>query len=166
MTDRVDVVVEIPRGSRNKYEFDETTGAMRFDRRLPGSFAFPADYGFVPGALGSDDEPLDALVLMVEPTFPGVRVSCRLIGVFWLRIGERREAKLVCVPEGEPAYDGVDDVDELSRHQREELGNFFDIYRSLDPDSEATSEGSEGARTATRVLAEARERAAGQPAQG
>ncbi|MCE3553650.1 inorganic diphosphatase [Pseudonocardia sp. RS11V-5] len=161
MTDRVDVVVEIPWGSRNKYEYDESAGVMRFDRRLPGSFAFPADYGFVPGALGTDDEPLDALVLMVEPTFPGVRVSCRLVGVFWLRIGERREAKLVCVPEGDPAYDGVDDMSGLSRHQRAELGNFFDIYRSLDPDSEATSEGSEGAEAAARVLTQARQRAAG-----
>ena len=124
----IDVVVETPRGSRNKYEMDEKSGVIRLDRRLPGSFAFPADYGYVPDTIGSDDEPLDALVLLVEPTFPGVRVRCRPIGLFWIRAGERREAKLVCVPEGEPAYQDIHDLAELAQHERDELGNFFDIY--------------------------------------
>jgi inorganic pyrophosphatase len=154
----IDVVVETPRGSRNKYEMDEKSGVIRLDRRLPGSFAFPADYGYVPDTIGSDDEPLDALVLLVEPTFPGVRVRCRPIGLFWIRAGERREAKLVCVPEGEPAYQDIHDLAELAQHERDELGNFFDIYRSLDEHSDAVSEGPENADAAATVLAEARER--------
>jgi inorganic pyrophosphatase len=157
--DSVDVVVEIPRGSRNKYELDEARGVIRFDRRLPGSFAFPADYGFVPGTAGSDGEPLDALVLVVEPTYPGVWVRCRPIGVFWIRIGDRREAKLVCVPQGEPGYDKITNLSELAEYQRNELGNFFDVYRSLDEHSDAASEGSEDAEAAVRVLAQARARA-------
>lgn len=156
----VDVVVEIPRGSRNKYELDEARGVIRLTRRLPGSFAFPADYGFVPGAVGSDDEPLDALVLTIEPTYPGVWVRCRPIGVFWIRSGERREAKVVCVPEGEPAYEGITNLSQLPEYQRNELGNFFDVYRSLDEHAEVISDGHEDADAAACVLAQARARAA------
>lgn len=83
MDDIVEVVVETPRNSRNVYEADDH-GRVRFDRRLPGSFAYPADYGYIVGATGSDGEPLDALVLMLEPTYPGVRVRARVVGVFWI----------------------------------------------------------------------------------
>ena len=102
----VDVVVEVPRGSRNKYEVDRN-GQVRFDRRLPGAFAFPADYGYIPGAVGSDGEPLDALLLVVEPTYPGIRVRARVVGVFWVITGHGREAKMICVPQGDPAYEGL-----------------------------------------------------------
>jgi inorganic pyrophosphatase len=101
----VEVVVEVPRGSRNKLEIDDD-GIVRFERRLPESVTFPADYGFVPGTSAFDGERLDALVLMPEPTYPGVRVRGRLIGVFWLMTGHGREPKLVVVPAGEPVYDG------------------------------------------------------------
>jgi inorganic pyrophosphatase len=151
----IDVVVETPRGSRNKYEIDEQTGLVWLDRRLPGAFAFPADYGYVPGAFGSDDEPLDALVLTVEPTYPGVRVRARPIGVFWLLTGHGREAKLVCVPEGEPAYVEIEDLSQLPAHQLAEIANFFDIYRSLDQDSATKFDGYEGAVAAQRVLTRA-----------
>lgn len=146
MTGAVDVVIEIPRGSRNKLEYDAERGVMRFDRRLPGGFAFPADYGYVPGTAGSDGEPLDALVLLVEPTYPGVWVSTRLIGVFWIMTGHGREAKLLCVPAGEPAYDGIADVEQLPEHVLTEIGNFFDVYRRLDAHSHTSYEGHEGAR--------------------
>jgi inorganic pyrophosphatase len=152
----VEIVIETPRGSRNKYEHDLEQNVMRLDRRLPGSFAFPADYGYVPETEGSDGEPLDALVLAVEPTYPGVRVTARPIGVVWLRTGDRREAKLVCVPEGEPAYDDVGDISELPKHLRAEVENFFDIYRSLDEHSDARSDGIEGAAAAQDVLSKAR----------
>jgi inorganic pyrophosphatase len=152
----VEVVVETPRGSRNKYEHDLEQNVMRLDRRLPGSFAFPADYGYVPDTKGSDGEPLDALVLTVEPTYPGVRVMARPIGVVWIRVGDRREAKLVCVPEGEPAYDDVGSIGELPKHLRAEVENFFDIYRSLDEHSDARSDGIEDAAAAQDVLATAR----------
>lgn len=112
MDEIVDVVVETPRSSRNKYEVD-ARGEVRFDRRLPGAFSFPADYGYVLGASGSDGEPLDALVLMIEPTYPGVRVRARVIGVFWISTGHGREAKLVCVPEGDVAYRDVHEITQL-----------------------------------------------------
>jgi inorganic pyrophosphatase len=155
-TETVEVVIETPRGSRNKYEHDLEQDVMRLDRRLPGSFAFPADYGYVPETTGSDGEPLDALVLTVEPTYPGVRVTARAIGVVWIRTRDRREAKLVCVPEGEPAYRDVGTITELPEHLRAEVENFFDIYRSLDEHSDARSDGIEGATAAQNVLTDAR----------
>ncbi len=151
----VEVVVEVPRGSRNKYEVD-AHGTVRFDRRLPGSFAFPADYGFVPGTVSSDGEPLDALVLMVESTYPGVRVRARVVGVFWVMTGHGREAKLVCLPEGDPAYAGIEDLDQLPEHQLTEIAHFFDIYRDLDPDKTVHSDGRDGAQVALSTLADCR----------
>ena len=152
----VEVVVETPRGSRNKYEIG-SDGAVRFERRLPGAFAFPADYGFVPGTRGSDGEPLDAVVLLVEPALPGVRVRGRAIGVFWLRTGHGREAKLVCVPDEDPAYREVQDLADLPAAQLAEIGHFFDSYRDLDPDKDVSCEGSDGAAAAASVLEEARQ---------
>jgi inorganic pyrophosphatase len=153
----VDVVVEVPRGSRNKYEVDPD-GVVRFDRRLPGAFAFPADYGYIPGTVGSDGDPLDALVLMVEPTYPGVRVRSRVAGVFWIMTRHGREAKMICVPEGDPAYDGVVDLADLPAHQLVEIAHFFDIYRDLDPDQEVRCDGRDRAEVALRTLAESRAR--------
>ncbi len=152
----VEVVVEVPRGSRNTYEVD-AGGVVRFDRRLPGAFSFPADYGYVPGTTSSDGEPLDALVLMVEPTYPGVRVRARLVGLFWIRTGGgRREAKLVCVPADDPAYADVDELDDLPEHQLIEIAHFFDIYRDLDPGKDVSCDGRDGVEAALQVLAVAR----------
>jgi inorganic pyrophosphatase len=149
--DLVDVVVETPRNSRNVYEVDRQ-GRVRFDRRLPGSFAYPADYGYVLGASGSDGEPLDALVLMPEPTYPGVRVRARVVGVFWIMTGHGREAKLVCVPDGDPAYQEVSDLGQLPEHQLTEISHFFDIYRDLDPGKDVSSDGRDGAAVAVQLV--------------
>jgi inorganic pyrophosphatase len=151
----VEVVVETPRNSRNKYEVDEN-GAVRFDRRLPGAFAFPADYGFLPGTVSSDGEALDALVLMVEPTYPGIRVRARVIGVFWIMTAHGREAKIVCVPEGDPAYEDVTDLGQLPRHQLTEIEHFLDIYRDLDPGKDVRADGSDGAAVAVGVVEQSR----------
>ncbi len=152
MEDVVEVVVETPRSSRNVYEVDPQ-GGVRFDRRLPGSFAFPADYGYVVGATGSDGEPLDALVLMLEATYPGVRVRARVVGVFWIVTGKgRREAKLVCVPDGDPAFRDVTELEQLPEHQLQEIAHFFDIYRDLDPGKDVRCDGRDGAVVAVEVL--------------
>jgi inorganic pyrophosphatase len=92
------------------------------------------------------------LVLTIEPTYPGVRVRARPIGVFWILTGHGREAKLVCVPDGEPAYADVKDLSQLPAHQLAEIANFFDIYRSLDQDSRTQYDGHEGAAAAQQVL--------------
>ena len=154
----VDVVVEIPRGSRNKYEYDEERGVMRFDRRLLGAIGFPADYGFVPDTIGTDGDALDALVLLDEPTYPGVWVASRPVGVSWIGTSDGKEAKLLCVPEGEPAYADVHDLADLPTHLREEIQHFFSIYQQLDDGGGSTNEGQDGREVALRVLAESRER--------
>jgi inorganic pyrophosphatase len=151
MDDSVEVVVETPRNSRNVYEVDHD-GRTWFDRRLPGSFAYPADYGYVVGASGSDGEPLDALVLMAEATYPGVRVRARVVGLFWIVTGHGREAKLVCVPDGDPSYQGITELAQLPDHQRLEIAHFFDIYRDLDPGKNVWCDGQGDAAAAIALL--------------
>ncbi len=157
-SDEVDVVVESPRGSRNKYEFDEERGVMRLDRRILGAVAFPADYGFVPGTVGEDGEPLDALVLLDEPTYPGIWVSARVVGVSWIGTRTGREAKLLCVAVGDPAYEDIHDLPDLPGHVVREIGQFFDVYKRLDDGTTTTDEGQDGREVAIRVLAAARNR--------
>lgn len=130
-THQVDVVVEIPRGSRNKYEIDDE-GVVRLNRRVFGPVAFPADYGFIQGATGSDGDALDALVLLDEPTFPGVHVRARVIGGYRLRIGDALEDKIVCVAVTDPAWDETHELDDLTASTREEIGAFFTMYRRLE----------------------------------
>lgn len=154
----VDVVVEVPRGSRNKYEYDEERGVMRFDRRLVGSIGFPADYGYVTDTLGTDGDALDALVLMDEPTYPGVWVTARPVGVSWLGSDDGREAKLICVPDSEPAYLHVQDLDDLPDHVCNEIRQFFAIYQELGLGSGSSDEGQDGRPAALEVLEQARER--------
>jgi inorganic pyrophosphatase len=156
--DLVDVVVEVPRGSRNKYEHDGERGVMRFDRRILGAIGFPADYGFVPETVATDGDALDALVLLDEPTYPGVWVASRPIGVSWIGTPEGREAKLLCVPDGEPAYAHVTCLADLPEHVGDEIRQFFGIYTRLDDGPASTDEGQEGRESALHVLAESRER--------
>ena len=126
-----DVVVEIPRGSRNKYEASED-GTIWFDRRLGGPAGFPGDYGYVIGADGEDGDALDALVLVEEATFPGVHIPCRVIGGYLLRVGKIEETKLLAVPERDHHVDHLQDLEDLPAAFREELDAFFTAYRMLE----------------------------------
>lgn len=127
----VDVVVEIPRGSRNKYEMADD-GTIWLDRRLGGPAAFPGDYGYVVDVRGEDGDLLDALVLLDEGTFPGVRMRCRVIGSYRLRVGDIEESKLVCVPVRDHHQDHLRDLADLSGSFRRELDAFFEAYRMLE----------------------------------
>lgn len=129
--DIVDVVVEIPRGSRNKYE-EADDGTMWFDRRLGGPTGFPGDYGYVVGLEGEDGDALDALVLLEEPTFPGIHIRCRVIGSYLLGVGEIQETKLICVPQQDHHQDHLRDLDDLPPNFLEELDAFFETYRMLE----------------------------------
>ncbi len=159
----VDVVIETTQGSKHKYEYDHRLGAMRLDRRLYSAVSFPADYGFVAGTEGADGEPLDALVLLEDPTFPGCWVRARVVGVFWIRYdkeGEsRREAKIIAVAEGDPNFEEVRDLDQLPRHLLAELENFFDVYKMLEPGTSPAPDGYESQQAALREVRAARDRA-------
>ena len=106
----LDVVIEIPRGSRNKYEYDHDAHVIRLDRRLFSATVYPADYGFVPDTLALDGDPLDVLVLLEDPTFPGCWVEVRAVGVFWMEDEKGPDAKILCVPSHDPSYDEVHDL--------------------------------------------------------
>ncbi|MFI9719668.1 inorganic diphosphatase [Streptomyces sp. NPDC052396] len=129
-----DVVVEIPQGSRNKYEMDHQRGRIRLDRLLFTSTRYPADYGYVEGTLGADGEPLDALVLAGgEPTFPGVVIRCRAIGMFRMRDEQGEDIKVLCVPAADPRQEHLRDLRHLPQFDRLEIQHFFEVYKELEP---------------------------------
>src|SRR6476661_8922485 len=128
-----DVTIEIPKGSRNKYEVDHETGRIRLDRRLFTSTAYPTDYGFVENTLGEDGDPLDALVILDEPTFPGCLIQCRAIGMFRMTDEKGGDDKLLCVPASDPRMDRLRDIHHVSEFDRLEIQHFFEVYKDLEP---------------------------------
>ena len=131
MSGTVTAVVEIPRGSRNKYEMDHETGEIWLDRTLFTATRYPADYGFVPHTLAEDGDPLDILVLGAE-TFPGCRIKARPIGVFLMEDQGDPDHKIIAVPAGDVRWQGIADVDDLDVHLRRELEHFFAVYKELE----------------------------------
>jgi inorganic pyrophosphatase len=159
MAERViDVVVEIPRGSRNKYEMDKERGVIRLDRRLFSATFYPADYGFIPDTLGEDGDPLDALVLLDDPTFPGCWVSARPVGVFWMEDDKGPDAKIICVPAGDPRWDHVAEIEDVPESMRAEIAHFFEVYKTLEPDKHSNTRGYEGTTAAWSEIDAALER--------
>ncbi len=126
------VIVEIPRGSRNKYEMDHETGEIYLDRMLFTATRYPADYGFFPHTLAEDGDPLDVLILVGEPTFPGCRIRVRPIGVFLMEDQGDPDHKIMAVPAGDPRWDTTKDIEDLSPHLRLELEHFFSVYKDLE----------------------------------
>lgn len=126
------MVVEIPRGSRNKYEMDHATGEIYLDRMLFTATRYPADYGFLPDTLAEDGDPLDVLVLTAEPTFPGCRIRIRPIGVFLMEDEGKPDHKIIAVPAGDPRWEEVSDVSHLDPHLTRELEHFFRVYKELE----------------------------------
>ncbi len=152
-----EVVVEIPKGSRNKYEIDHETGAVWLDRHLFTAMAYPADYGFVPHTLAEDGDPLDVLVLLDEPTVPGCHIRARAIGIFWMRDEAGPDAKLLAVPDGDPRWDRIQDRHDVPEHLLAEIGHFFEVYKALEP-SKTTEVGSWGDRAEALTELEAARR--------
>ena len=128
-----DVVIEIPKGQRNKYEMDHKTGRIRLDRMLFTSTRYPADYGFIEHTLADDGDPLDALVLLDEPTFPGCLISCRAIGMFRMRDEKGGDDKVLCVPATDPRMAHLHDIADVSEFDRLEIQHFFEVYKALEP---------------------------------
>ncbi|HXP33184.1 MAG TPA: inorganic diphosphatase [Acidimicrobiales bacterium] len=139
--DAIDVVIEIPTGSRNKYEYDHEQHVIRLDRRLFTATTYPADYGFVDDTLAGDGDPLDALVLVADPTFPGCVVRVRILGMFSMRDEKGVDAKLICVLEHDPQWDGAVDIEDVPEHLRNEIAHFFSIYKDLEPQKSTEVQG-------------------------
>jgi inorganic pyrophosphatase len=145
-----DVTIEIPKGQRNKYEMDKELGRIRLDRMLFTATRYPADYGFVEGTLGGDGDPLDALVLLDEPTFPGCLIRCRTIGMFKMTDEAGPDEKLLCVPVADVRQEHLRDIRHLPEFDRLEIQHFFETYKDLEPGKSV-----EGASWVGRAEAEA-----------
>jgi inorganic pyrophosphatase len=156
--DCIHVVIEIPRGSRNKYEIDHDTGRVFLDRRLFTATTYPADYGFIPDTLGGDGDPLDALVLLEDPVFPGIWVQARPLGVLYMTDEAGDDEKIICVPPREPRWNDVQDLSDLTPQLVEEIQHFFEVYKALEPGKSASTGGIAGREAAWKVIEEARAR--------
>jgi inorganic pyrophosphatase len=135
-----DVIIEIPKGQRNKYEMDHATGRIRLDRMLFTSTRYPADYGFIEDTLADDGDPLDALVLLEDPTFPGCVIRCRAIGMFRMRDEKGLDNKIVCVPAGDPRHAHLTDIGDVPTFDRLEIQHFFEVYKDLEPGKSVQAE--------------------------
>jgi inorganic pyrophosphatase len=129
MAENFHCLVEIPKGSRNKYEWDAELGAIKLDRFLFSSVVYPTDYGFIPQTIGEDGDPLDAMVCVSEPTFPGCMIPVRVIAVFRMRDDKGVDDKIVCVPHHDPNWNHVDKLEDLGEPLRDEISHFFSIYK-------------------------------------
>lgn len=130
--DRIEIVVEIPRGSRNKYEFDERAGVFRLDRVLSSAVFYNFDYGFVEGTRAADGDHTDALLVIDEPTFTGCRVWARPIGVLEMRDEKGADYKVLCVAEGDPNQAHIERLDQMRPHRLVEIEHFFETYKLLE----------------------------------
>ena len=153
------VFVEIPSGSRNKYEWDPALGGIVLDRRLFTAMTYPADYGYVEGTLAEDGDALDALVLVSDPTFPGCRIRVRTIGVFHMSDEKGPDEKLLCVPHGDPAFERIVDIHDVQNELRDEIEHFFQRYKDLEPSKQTDTRGWGNRDEAAKILAAARARA-------
>jgi inorganic pyrophosphatase len=144
-----DVTIEIPKGQRNKYEMDHETGRIRLDRMLFTATHYPSDYGYVEGTLGRDGDPLDALVLVEEPTFPGCLIRCRAIGMFRMTDEKGPDDKVLCVPVADLRHEHLRDIRHLPEFERLEIQHFFEVYKDLEPGKSV-----EGAKWVGRAEAE------------
>jgi inorganic pyrophosphatase len=154
----VDVVIETPQGSRNKYEMDPKTGRIRLDRMLFTSTVYPLDYGFIPGTLAEDGDPLDSLVWLEEPTFPGCLVEARPVAVFWMHDEHGPDAKVFSVPANDPRMNGIRDLEDVPPYLTAEIGHFFDIYKELEPGKSTDVRGWMDRAEAERLITEAKAR--------
>jgi inorganic pyrophosphatase len=159
----IEIIVEIPKGSSNKYEMDHALGRIRLDRMLFTSTQYPADYGYVPDTLAEDGEPLDAMVLLEEPTFPGCEVTVRPVGVFWMHDEQGPDAKILTVPANDPRHAHLRDLHDVPEYVRAEIAHFFDIYKQLEPGKDSDVRGWQDRAAAEEEITAAFSRAAEAP---
>jgi inorganic pyrophosphatase len=151
-------VVEIPKGGRNKYEYDPQLGGIKFDRLLMSAATYPTDYGYLRDTLGQDGDPLDALVCLHEPTFPGCLIPVKPVGMFKMSDEKGIDDKVICVPLHDPYWNSYEVLEDLPLLLRQEIEQFFSIYKELEG-KEVTVEGWRPLEEARLEIASARERA-------
>lgn len=154
--DRIEVIVEIPKDSRNKYELDDETGAVWLDRTLFTATRYPANYGFIPQSLAGDGDPLDVLVIMDEAVFPGCHIWARPIAVLEMRDEAGPDAKVLAVPFGDHRWDHLQDLYDIAMHLRSEIHHFFEVYKALEPGKSTENSEWGNAARAKQIIMEAR----------
>lgn len=153
----VTVMIEIPKGSRNKYEYDKTRKVIKFDRMLFSAVHYPSDYGFIPETLAEDGDPLDALVLVWEPTFPGCMIQAKPVGLFKMWDEKGPDQKILCVPIFDPLWNHIQNLGDVPPHLLKEIEHFFSIYKALEKKKTGV-EGWDGLGSALKIIEEARQR--------
>lgn len=153
----VDALVEIPKGSQNKYEFDKEAGVYRLDRVLYSPFHYPTEYGYIDKTLAQDGDPLDILVLVTLPTFPGCVIETRVVGVLLMSDDKGQDEKLLGVPVKDPRFNQIHDLEDVPPHILKEIAHFFEVYKELE-NKETHIEGWKGSSDAQRILEESRAR--------
>jgi inorganic pyrophosphatase len=151
----VRVIVEIPKNAGNKYEYDRKLGVFRLDRALYSPMHYPGDYGFIPGTLAPDGDPMDVLVMVEEPSFPGCMIEVRPVGILNMIDQQASDQKILAVPNRNPRYDEVHTMDQIFPHVRREIEHFFTIYKELEG-RVTTTQGWDGPREARRAIQESR----------
>jgi inorganic pyrophosphatase len=157
---QVSCFIEIPKGSRNKYEYDESRGVIKLDRMLFSSVVYPGDYGFIEETLTEAGDRLDALVLVNEATFPGCRIDVRPVGLFQMRDEEGVNDKVLCVPVADPEWRDVAELEDVSQRLRDEVAHFFAVYKELEPEKVTAIEGWAPRAEAEREIEQAQRRSA------
>lgn len=155
--EQINVVVEIPEKSRNKYEYDKALDIFRLDRVLHSAIHYPGDYGFAPQTHALDDDPLDVLVLTIEPTFPGCLVAARPIGLLEMLDEGKEDDKIIAVPVGEPAFEGIHTYTQIFPHLCKKISHFFETYKLLEG-KRTSVVGWHDAPDARRIVSEAHQR--------
>jgi inorganic pyrophosphatase len=152
----VRAIIEIPKNSVNKYEYDSALGLFRLDRALYSPMHYPGDYGFIPGTLADDGDPLDIMVLVDEPSFTGCMMEARPVGLLHMVDGKENDQKVLAVPTRNPRYDSIHTIDQVFPHIRREIEYFFSIYKELQG-AKTKMEGWGGPRDVRRVITESRQ---------
>lgn len=152
-----DAFVEIPAGSRNKYEYDFDLKRLRFDRLLYSNMRYPADYGFIPETLALDGDPLDVLVMFTEPSLPGLVVEVKPVGVFYMSDDKGDDEKILCVPVSDPIMNKLNDINDVNEHFKEEIEHFFKVYKDLE-NKKVTTNGFGNKAAAIQMIKDCKER--------
>jgi len=147
----INVIIEIPRGSKNKYEIDKESGLIKLDRAMKSSQDYPFDYGFVPQSFWEDDDPLDVILLTTCPLHPGILVEARPVAVMWMTDGGDGDDKIIAVPKNDPRFDHINDLQDVNKHTIKEIQHFFETYKSIE-DKEVKVSGVDGREKALEVI--------------
>lgn len=151
---KINIFIEIPKGSSNKYELDKESGKIMLDRALYSSVFWPFEYGFIENTLSEDGDPLDAVVLVNEPTFPGCVIPSKIIGMLNMEDESGIDYKVIAVPDDkiDPRFKHINSIDDLAEHQKKEIQEFFEIYKRLEPNKWVKVTGFESKEKAEEII--------------